>query len=193
MKDLDEGRIHGIMDSDEDLNRLNLYVVRQLKYGIVRNMFKEMGFRSPKEFLGYRIVSNDLENVGDNVVGIAKNILFLKKLIDEQASHLTRLFDEELCSSVLEFHSFGHHLLEDSLKALFKRDYSLADETISLFMSTGLQLEKDAVNLLLNKKIDPNVASVLRLVLDNSRKMMEYSRDIAEVTLNRTIEETSTT
>jgi phosphate uptake regulator len=156
-------------------------------------MFKEMGFRSPKEFLGYRIVSNDLENVGDNAVGIAKNILFLKKLIDEQASHLTRLFDEELCSSVLEFHSFGHHLLEDSLKALFKRDYSLADETISLFMSTGLQLEKDAVNLLLNKKIDPNVASVLRLVLDNSRKMMEYSRDIAEVTLNRTIEETSTT
>lgn len=57
----------------------------------------------------------------------------------------------------------------------------------------ALQLEKDAVNLLLNKKIDPNVASLLRLVLDNSRKMMEYSRDIAEVTLNRTIEETSTT
>jgi hypothetical protein len=78
------------------------------------------------------------------------------------------------------------------LKALFKRDYQIADEIISRFMSTGLELEKEAVNLMLSKTMDPKVTSVLRLVLDNARKMMEYSRDIAEVALNRTVEEIST-
>ncbi|MHA2070076.1 MAG: hypothetical protein ACXABY_37395 [Candidatus Thorarchaeota archaeon] len=78
------------------------------------------------------------------------------------------------------------------MKALFKRDYQIADEIISRFMSTGLNLEKEAVNLMLSKTMDPNVTSVQRLVLDNARKMMEYGRDIAEVTLNRTVEEIST-
>jgi phosphate uptake regulator len=191
LKNLDERQIHGIIDSDDDLDRLNLYVVRQLKYGIEHNLFKEMEFRSPKEFLGYRIVAKNLENVGDNAVGTAKNILFLKKLINDQLLTLIKPIDEEGYSSVLEFHSFCHHLLDDSLKAFFKRDYHLADEIISMFMSTGLQLEKEAVDLLLSKKIDPNAASILRLIIDNSRKTMEYSRDIAEVTLNRTVEEIS--
>jgi hypothetical protein len=78
------------------------------------------------------------------------------------------------------------------LKALFKRDYQIADEIISRFMSTGLELEKEAVNLMSSKMMDPNVTSVLRLVIDNARKMMEYGRDIAEVALNRTVEEIST-
>jgi hypothetical protein len=63
---------------------------------------------------------------------------------------------------------------------------------ISRFISTGEKFERDSINLMLNKKIDPNLAAVLRLVLYNSKKMMEYSRDIAEVTLNRTVDEIST-
>jgi|GEM_PF-6097149 len=50
---------------------------------------------------------------------------------------------------------------------------------------------QETVNLMLSKRMDPNLASVLRLILDNARKMMEYGRDIAEITLNRTVEEFS--
>jgi hypothetical protein len=191
LESFDEELIQDVIDSDTDLDRLNLYIIRQLKYGIEHNLFKEMGFKSPKEFLGYRIVAKNLENVGDNAVGAAKNVLTLNKLLKDQTLILREPMDEEVYSGVLKFNSFSHRLLEDSLKALFKRDYHLADETISQFMSTGLELEKDAFNLMLYKNMDPNVASVLRLVIDNARKMMEYSRDIAEVTLNRTVEEIS--
>jgi hypothetical protein len=41
--------------------------------------------------------------------------------------------------------------------------------------------------------MDPNVTAILRLIIDNSKKMMEYSRDVAEIALNRTVEEISTT
>lgn len=192
LTNFDETLLNDVIASDSDLDRLNLYVVRQLKYGIERNMYKEMGFSSPKEFLGYRIVTKNLENVGDNAVGTAKNILALKQMIDQELLYLRDPLDEEVYTNVLEFTSFCRRLLEDSLKALFKRDYQIADEIISRFMSTGLDLEKEAVNLMLSKTMDPNVTSVLRLVLDNARKMMEYGRDVAEVTLNRTVEEIST-
>ena len=190
LTNVNERHIQEIIDSDDDLDRLNLYVVRQLKYGIEHNLWKELEFKSSKEFLGYRIVAKNLENVGDNAVGLAKNILSFKRL-NEQLVTLVKPNDEEIFSSALKFHSFCHHLIDDSLKAFFKRDYHLADEVVSLFMSTGLHLEKDAVDWLLRNQTDPNVASILRLLLDNSRKMMEYGRDIAEVTLNRTVEEIS--
>jgi hypothetical protein len=43
--------------------------------------------------------------------------------------------------------------------------------------------------LMNSKKLDPNVASVLRLIFDSSRRIMDYGRNIAELTLNRTVEE----
>jgi len=191
LKNFDEDLTQGVISSDDELDRLSLYVTRQLKYGVEHNMFNEMGFRSPKEFLGYRIVVKNIENVGDNAVSTAKNLLSFKKLIDADVLALIKPIDEEVYSSTLRFHSFTHDLLEDSLKALFGRNYRLADGTISRFMSTGLQLENDAINLLMSKRLEPHIAAVIRLILSNSRKMMEYARDIAEVTLNRTVEEIS--
>ena len=188
LKGLNEDLINGAIDSNDDLDRLNLYVVRQLKYGIEHNLFKEMEFRSSKEFLGYRIVAKNLKNIGDNSVGTAREILSLKKLVAGPLFS-TAPIDEEVFQSVHGFHSFCHQMLEDSLKALFKRDYHLADEVMSQCISTGSQRQKDAVNLLLSKRIDQNITYILRLILENSSKMMEYSRDIAEVTLNRTVEE----
>lgn len=188
-RNYDEEVIQNVIESDDDLDRLNLYVVRQLKYGIKNNLFREMEFNSPREFLGYRIVAKNIENLGDNAVRLAKNILFLKGTIYDQSLTLTKQINEETCSRVFEFNTLGHLLLENSLKAMFKRDYQLADEVISRFMSSCFTLEKEAIELILKKGMDYNVALVLRLILDNSRKMMEYSRDIAEVTLNRTVEE----
>jgi len=188
-RNFDEKLAHDIIASDDEIDRLNLYVIRQLKSGIERNLFKEMGFSSPKEFLGYRIVTKNIENIGDNAVGTAMSILSLRKLIDDQTLNINQQIDEEVYSSVLKVHAFVHNLIEESLKALFKKDYYHADEIISEFATTGIQLEKDAMISLLSKKIDPNVAFILRLILSNSRNMLEYARDIAEVTLNRTVED----
>ena len=191
LESVDIERLQNVIECDNDLDRLNQYVIRQLKYGVVHKQYREMGFESPKEFLGYRIVSKNIENVGDNAITLAKNILILQKMISEKVVSLPETIDEEILSSVLKVNSLSHELFEESLMALFKRDYAMANRTIVTFLSRGVQLEKDAVTSLLTKKLDPNVAYVLMLVLESSRKMMEYSRDIAEVTLNRTVEEIS--
>jgi len=40
-----------------------------------------------------------------------------------------------------------------------------------------------------SKKLDPNIAAILRLILDSSRQIIDYSKNMAELTLNRTVED----
>jgi len=190
LENMDENRIRGVTETCNDVNRLNLYVIRQLKYGLEKNLFKELGFRTQKEFLGYRIVANDIRSIANNAMNLANNIMALKSMIENRLLLLNVPIDEEIYSQILKFNSQAHYFFEESLKALFKRDYSRADKLISKTESFAA-LESDLITLMSTKKLDPNVSSILRLIIDNSRRIIEYSRDVAEVTLNRTVEEIS--
>ena len=185
-----EGLIPEVIEVANDVNRLNLYAVRQLKYGMERNLFKELGFRTPKEFLGYRIVANDLKNIADNARNIVRKVTTFKEMIRNQTLFLKEAVDEEVYSQILDYNSLAHKLLEDSLKAMFKRDYEQADRIIFEVESIAKR-ENDLIVLISSKKMDPNISSILSLILDTSRRIVEYSQNIAEVTLNRTIEEVS--
>ncbi|MDH5691170.1 MAG: hypothetical protein OEY81_07075, partial [Candidatus Bathyarchaeota archaeon] len=184
------GLIQSVIDVHADVSRLNLYAIRQLKFGLERNLFRDMGFKTPKEFLGYRIVANDLKSIADNALNITNNLMTLKKLIEDKMIFLKEFYDEESYSQIINFNSVTHQLFDESLKAMFKRDYENADEIISQLKSL-ISLEKDLITLISSKKLDPNVSSIYRLILDSSRRILDYTRDIGEVTLNRTIEETS--
>jgi phosphate uptake regulator len=173
-----------------DVERLNLYVVRQLKFGIEHNLFGEWGFETSKEFLGYRLVANDIKNIAGNANNIGKNIETLRRLIDDKLLLLKDSLDEEIYMQIDSFNSSTQQLFEESLDSLFKRDYVKADRILSR-LDSFFVLENDLITLLLNKKIDPNLLSIYRLVLDNTRTIVEYSKEIADVALNRTVEEAS--
>jgi len=178
LKTLDEGLARKVMDVDDDVDRLNLYVVRQLKYAIQNNQFKEIGLESPKEFLGYRLAASILENVADQAVKMAENVLTMEKPVDD-----------EVYEKILALGSCGNKLFRDSMVAFFSRDYQAADDIISKTVGVA-DAERDVFKMILDRKIDAKEASSLRLILHSSRRMTEYSREMSEVTLNRTIEET---
>lgn len=190
LENMDEKLIKGVTEACNDVDRLNLYVIRQLKYGLERNLFKELGFRTQKEFLGYRIVANDIKGIGDNALNLANNMMTLKRMIKDQLLLLNEPIDEEIYSQILKFNSKVHFFFEESLKALFKRDYDRADKLISE-MKPLTALESEIITMMSTKKMDPNISSILRLIIDSSRRIIEHSRNIAEVTLNRTVEEIS--
>ena len=188
MKNTDPAIFQGVIAACDDVDRLNLYAIRQLKFGLEQNQHKELGFKSPKEFLGYRIVANDIKGIADNARNIVSNVTAFKKMVEDQILFLKEPVDDEVYSQILNLNSSAHQLFEESLKSLFKRDYEDADEIMSRLESFAA-LENDLVAVMSNKKLDPNVSSTFRLILDNSRRIIESSRNIAEVTLNRTIEE----
>jgi len=190
LKTMDQSLIQRVIDGYNDVNRLDLYVVRQLKFGIERNLFKELGFKTPKEFLSYRIVTNNIKSIADNAVNLVNNIMTLKKLIESQTLFLKEPIDEEIYSQILDFNSLAQKSFEESLKALLSRSYEHADKIISE-LESFTTFENDLIMLMFSKKLDPNVSSIFRLILDGSRRVVEYSRNVAEVTLHRTVEEKS--
>lgn len=65
LKELDIDRVQDVIESQEMVRRLGLYVVRQLKFSLEHNTYDELGFKTPKECLGYRIVSSNIERIAD--------------------------------------------------------------------------------------------------------------------------------
>jgi phosphate uptake regulator len=181
-----------VVSAHNDVNRLGLYIVRQLKHGIERNLFRELGFKTPKEFLLYRIAVNDIESIAQNAMNIINNLVALQKLIDNETLFIKDPLDEEIYSQLVYFSSQAHQLYNDSIKALFKRDYKDAERLISK-REALIPLENELIMLVSSKKLDPNIVSVLRLIFDSSRRIMDYSRSMAELTLNRTVEELCST
>ncbi len=192
LKDRSTALFDSVISAHNDVNRLGLYIVRQLKHGIERNLYRELGFRTPKEFLLYRIAVNDVESIAQNAINIINNLGTLQKLIDDQTLFIKEPVDEEIYNQLVNFSAQAHQLYDDAIKALFKRDYKDAEKLIS--KRDGLvPLENELIMLMSSKKLDPNIVSVLRLIFDSSRRIMDYSRNMAELTLNRTVEELCST
>ena len=192
LKNKSTALFENVINAHNDVNRLGLYIVRQLKYGIERNMFRELGFRTPKEFLLYRIAVKDIENIGLNAMNIINHLGTFQKMIDDEMLFVKEPFDEEIYSQLVHFNNVAHQLFEDSIKAMFKREYKDAEKLISK-REAFAPLENELIMLMSSKKLDPNVASVLRLIFDSSRRIMDYGRNMAELTLNRTVEELCST
>ncbi len=191
LKNRNKRLFQSVITAHHDANRLGLYAVRQLKFGIERNLFRELGFRTPKEFLLYRIIVNDIKDISDNALNISNNLASLQKQIDEQVLFIKEPIDEEVYSQMLNFNSLAHQLFEESTKAMFKRAYNEAEKIIAK-RESFVPLENELIMLMSVKKLDPNVAAIFRLMLDSSRRIMDYAQDIAELTLNRTVEEICT-
>ncbi|MFB3889023.1 MAG: PhoU domain-containing protein [Candidatus Bathyarchaeia archaeon] len=188
LKNPDRALFQSVINAHHDVNRLGLYAVRQLKFGIEHGMFRELGFRTPKEFLLYRIIVNDIKNIGEDAVNIVNNLATFSKLVEDQVLFIKEPIDEEVYSQMLSFNTLAHQLFEDVAKAMFKRDYNDAEKLIPK-RESYVTLENDLIRLMSSKKLDPNISAILRLVMDSSRRILDYGKDIAELTLNRTVEE----
>jgi phosphate uptake regulator len=177
-----------VIQARNDVNRLGLYIVRQLKYGIERNLYRELGLQTPKEFLLYRIAVNDIENIAENALNIISNINAFQKLLDTQTLFIKDPIDEEVYEPLTNYYTQAQQLYEDAVKAMFKQDYKEAEKLISK-RETYVELEKELMIIISSKKMDPNIATILRLIFDNAKRIMDYTKNLSELTLNRTVEE----
>jgi len=192
LKERSTALFESVISAHNDVNRLGLYIVRQLKHGIERNLYRELGFKTPKEFLLYRIAVNDIESIAQNAINIINNLGTLQRLIDDETLFIKDPIDEEIYNQLIYYSAQAHQLYDDAIKALFKREYKEAERLISKRESL-VPLENELIMLMSSKKLDPNIVSVLRLIFDSSRRIMDYSQNMAELTLNRTVEELCST
>jgi phosphate uptake regulator len=174
LKELDYQQAKEVINTDDEVDRFNLYVVRQLKTAIQNpRIIKDIGLETARDCLGYRLVTKLVERAADHAVAIAENVLVLKKGVESET--LEKL---EVMSNI------AVSMFETALEALFRQDYALA-ESIAEKTNDVVNIEKQAV--ILSQKMEREDAAPLRLIIESIRRTAEYASDIAEVVLNLTV------
>ncbi len=175
LKRLDYSSAKAVIETDREVNRFGLYIVRLLKLAVSnQRIVKEIGLTSQKECLGYRLLAKAVERTADHATKIAENTLLLKEPVNE-----------ELLEKISQLSSLAISMFENSMEALFKHDFNLAENVIERLCQVH-KLEKEVVLYAHNAKIEEIVN--LRLLIESVRRTAEYAADISEVVLNLNVE-----
>lgn len=175
LKKLDYTSAKGVIETDREVNRFGLYVIRLLKLAVSNpRIVKEIGLNNQKDCLGYRMIARAVERTADHATKISENTLELKTPVNEQ------LADKIEALSIL-----ANNMFEDAVDALFKHDFNLAESVIEK-IGEAHKLEKEAVLFTQTQKIEEIVN--LRLIIESVRRTAEYASDISEVVLNLNVE-----
>ncbi len=175
LKRLDHQQAKEVVTSDNEVDRFNLYIVRQLKTAIqTPRIIKEIGLQNARDCLGYRLVTKSVERTADHAANIAENVLSLK-----------RRLETETLEKLEKMSNIAISMFETAVEALFRQDYALAESIIEKTEEV-ISIEKEAV--VSSQKMDIEEAPYLRLIIESIRRTAEYASDIAEIVLNLNVE-----
>ncbi len=175
LRKLDRQLAKSVIETDNEVDRFNLYIIRQLKTAIVNpRIIKEIGLNNARDCLGYRLITKSVERTADHATNIAENVILLKRRINE-----------DVLRKIEEMSALAISMFENSADSLFKRDFNLAESIIKKTEEIAL-LEKETA--LSTQEIEIQEIANLRLLTESVRRTAEYASDIAEIVLNLNIE-----
>jgi phosphate uptake regulator len=175
LESLDYSVAKAVVETDREVNRFSLYIVRLLKLAVSNaRIVREIGLDNPRECLGYRLIVKSVERTADHATKIAENILALKDPISP-----------ELLEKTGKLSSLAISMFESAVEAVFRHDYNLAESVIEKLAQVH-ELEKEAVLSSHNVQIEQ--ISNLRLLIESVRRTAEYASDISEVVLNLNVD-----
>jgi phosphate uptake regulator len=164
-----------VIKSDDEVDRFSLYISRNLVMAMKNGrMLREMGLENPADCLSYRVAAKSIERVADHACGIADKAIKLKDKIPETS-----------LQRIDKMSHFALTVLGNSVEALLRRDYQLADKTVDT--AENIRTLEDDVMASIEKYSNMHDQANIRLALENIRRTAEYASDIAEVAINETI------
>jgi phosphate uptake regulator len=167
-----------IVGMDDEVDRFNLYIVRLLKAAVVdAHILKESGLKSPRECLGYRLITKSVERMADHAVNIAHNRLELT----------LSTISEELLSELKKLSDFALDIFESSMDAVFDESYKSADRVLNIAENTR-KMEAEILQKIV-KHASPEEVPAFRLIVESILRTAEYGTDIAETVLNMTVKD----
>jgi phosphate uptake regulator len=166
-----------VIKTDDEIDRFSLYIIRQLKWAVQHQpLLERVGLNTSVECLGYRIITKSVERSGDHASRVAQGSLILNGPLESALAKDTNALAQ-----------FAYKMMETALRALYTRDYDLA-ESVLLEKEKVTALETKLVERMLKEKMAANELSAITLIAESLRRFGEYATDVAEVVLNLTID-----
>jgi len=163
-----------IINMDDEVDRFGLYMRRNLAISIGNaRILQEMGLKKASDCLGYRTVISRIERIADHAVLIAKRVKFVDGRIDPRILKKITASDRQALQ-----------VFENAVTALESRDYEMA-EMVASEVRKVVETEKSIMS---EVKDTARNAGVIRFILEDIRRIAEYSSDIAEVAIDENID-----
>jgi phosphate uptake regulator len=170
-----------IVNMDDEVDRFSFYVIRLLNVAVMdAHVLKESGIRTPRQCLGYRLITKSVERMADHATNIAENRLAL---------HLVPINDEIL-AELNRISTSAIKVFEASMEALFDEEYSEADSAMEAAEETR-GMEDEVIHKIVKLSPVEDVPQ-LRLIVESIVRTSEYGADIAETVLNMTVSDAVT-
>ncbi|MEM4576680.1 MAG: phosphate uptake regulator PhoU [Candidatus Nezhaarchaeales archaeon] len=178
---MDKDLAKNIIELDDEVDRFGFYIVRQLKATVQNSrVLRDIGLENPKDCLGYRVIVKFVERAADHAARIAKSTLLLEDKLEDY-----------VLEKISGMSSFARSMLEKSMKSLFERNYALAEEVVSEAKKMAL-IEEEALKAIA-ERFGRMLSPSIKMILEDVRRIGEYSSDIAEVVLNLNVNKLLTT
>jgi phosphate uptake regulator len=175
LNNIDYQSAKSVIETDREVNRFGLYVVRLLKLAVSNpKIVKDIGLNNQIECIGYRLIAKSVERTADHATKMAENTLFLKEYTNT-----------DLLEKINQLSTLANTMFENSIASLFKQDFNLAESVIEK-LDQAHKFEKEAILLTHDTKLEETVN--IRLFIESIRRIAEYASDISEVVLNMTVE-----
>src|SRR5919109_923891 len=109
-----------VIKSDDEVDRFSLYVLRNLVMATQNGRgLREMGLKNPSDCLSYRVAVKSIERIADHAYSIA-----------EKANNLKDKVPRDSLQKIEKMSHLALAVLDNSVEALLRRDYQLADKTV---------------------------------------------------------------
>ncbi|MDX1441401.1 MAG: phosphate uptake regulator PhoU [Nitrosopumilaceae archaeon] len=163
-----------VVSMDDEVDRFGLYMRRNLVLAIEnQSILHDMGLRKPSDCLGYRAIVSRIERIADHAALIAKKTKFIEGEIDSNTLSKILILSEKSLS-----------VFEKSINAVQEHDYQKGEQVADKVREV-IDEEKKIMNKI---KESQNNATIIKFVLEDLRRIAEYSSDIAEVAIDENIQ-----
>jgi len=174
LEEVDISHADEVVNMDDEVDRFGLYMRRNLVLAVENeSILQDMGLRKSSDCLGYRAIVSRIERIADHAGLIAKRIKFMDEGIDSKILAKIKILSEK-----------SLQVFDESITAVQEHDFEKG-EKVAEKVSHIIDEEKEIMSKI--KENEKNV-TVIRFVLEDLRRIAEYSSDIAEVAIDENIQ-----
>ena len=157
-----------IIDRDDDVDRFYFYIVRQLSLSVEYPEILEEEKYNLTQLVNLYSVAKSIERVSDHSVRIIEQLSIIEKLKEKE------IYDHGIEVS---------DLYKNSINAFTSKDKDLSHEIINKEFEL-LSKNRVLAEKILNLNYDSKKIGSMLIILDSVRRVVRYSIDIAEATID---------
>lgn len=174
IEEMSEAHADEVMSMDDEVDRFGLYMRRNLILAVGNeNILQDMGLRNPSDCLGYRAVITRIERIADHATHIAKRTKFIEGELDSK-----------LINKIKKISEYTLTVFEESISAVQNQDF-VKGEKVAQKVAEIIEEER----MIMSRVLDSDKNSIsIRFILQDLRRIAEYSGDIAEVAIDENIQ-----